>query len=71
VPTPVGPAPRDPNDPDFWDWGDDPGATPYSTNGGHDDSWLAADLRRRWRRRQLISLAVLVVLVVAILAASL
>jgi hypothetical protein len=21
VPTPVGPAPRDPNDPDFWDWG--------------------------------------------------
>jgi hypothetical protein len=23
MPTPVGPAPRDPNDPDFWDWGDD------------------------------------------------
>jgi hypothetical protein len=23
VPTPVGPAPRDPNDPDFWDWGHD------------------------------------------------
>ena len=21
--TPVGPAPRDPNDPDFWDWGGD------------------------------------------------
>ncbi|MDQ1358267.1 MAG: hypothetical protein QOF20_2816 [Acidimicrobiaceae bacterium] len=21
MPTPVGPAPRDPNDPDFWDWG--------------------------------------------------
>jgi hypothetical protein len=20
VPTPVGPAPRDPDDPDFWDW---------------------------------------------------
>jgi hypothetical protein len=20
--TPVGPAPRDPNDPDFWDWGE-------------------------------------------------
>jgi hypothetical protein len=20
--TPVGPAPRDPNDPDLWDWGD-------------------------------------------------
>jgi hypothetical protein len=20
VPTPVGPVPRDPNDPDFWDW---------------------------------------------------
>ena len=23
MPTPVGPAPRDPNDPDLWDWGDD------------------------------------------------
>jgi hypothetical protein len=23
VPTPVGPAPRDPNDPDLWDWGED------------------------------------------------
>jgi hypothetical protein len=23
MPSPVGPAPRDPNDPDFWDWGDD------------------------------------------------
>jgi hypothetical protein len=23
MPTPVGPAPRGPNDPDFWDWGDD------------------------------------------------
>jgi hypothetical protein len=23
MPTPVGPAPRDPNDPDFWDWGSD------------------------------------------------
>jgi hypothetical protein len=23
MPTPVGPAPRDPDDPDFWDW-DDP-----------------------------------------------
>jgi len=23
MPTPVGPAPRDPNDPDFWDWGTD------------------------------------------------
>jgi len=22
MPTPVGPAPRDPNDPDFWDWGE-------------------------------------------------
>lgn len=20
MPTPVGPTPRDPNDPDFWDW---------------------------------------------------
>ena len=23
MPTPVGPAPRDPNDPDNWDWYDD------------------------------------------------
>jgi hypothetical protein len=23
MPTPVGPAPRDPDDPDFWDWGGD------------------------------------------------
>jgi hypothetical protein len=32
MPTPVGPAPRDPNDPDLWDeWyrpDDDPGSTP-------------------------------------------
>ena len=71
MPTPVGPAPRDPNDPDFWDWGDDAAGTPYLSNGGHDDSQLADDLRRRWRRRQIISLTVLVVLVVAIVAASL
>jgi hypothetical protein len=25
VPTPVGPAPADPNDPDLWDWGEDEG----------------------------------------------
>jgi hypothetical protein len=25
MPTPVGPAPRDPGDPDFWDWGDHDG----------------------------------------------
>ena len=24
MPTPVGPAPRDPNDPDFWDWSSPP-----------------------------------------------
>jgi hypothetical protein len=23
MPTPVGPAPYDPDDPDFWDWGED------------------------------------------------
>ncbi|MGO8872543.1 MAG: hypothetical protein ACLQPH_14290 [Acidimicrobiales bacterium] len=23
MPTPVGPVPVDPDDPDFWDWGDD------------------------------------------------
>lgn len=23
MPTPVGPPPRDPNDPDLWDWGED------------------------------------------------
>ena len=68
MPTPVGPAPRDPNDPDFWDWGDDVG---YSTNGGHDDSQLLADLARLRRRRNLVTLVVILVLVVAVLATSL
>lgn len=68
MPTPVGPAPRDPNDPDFWDWGDGVG---FSTNGGHDDSKLWADLARRRRRRNFVALIVVLVLVVAVLATSL
>ncbi len=70
MPTPVGPAPRDPFDPDLWDWGD-PADGDWSSNGGHDDGRLRSDLHRRWRRRQLISLVVLVVLVVAVLATAL
>jgi hypothetical protein len=36
VPTPVGPAPRDPNDPDFWDWsgGEDDGDAPRARRSG-------------------------------------
>jgi hypothetical protein len=28
MPTPVGPPPPDPNDPDLWDWGDDDDEVP-------------------------------------------
>ena len=68
MPTPVGPAPRDPNDPDFWDWGDAEG---FSTNGGHDDTELLADLARRHRRRRIVGLVVVVLLVAAIVVSSL
>jgi hypothetical protein len=69
VPTPVGPAPRDPNDPDLWHWGDEgPG---YHSNGGHDDGALFARLERQRRRRRLIALLVVVVVFAALLAASL
>jgi uncharacterized protein involved in exopolysaccharide biosynthesis len=72
VPTPVGPAPRDPNDPDFWDWGDDePGRRAFSRNGGHDDRDLHARLQRRRRRIRLVALIVVVVVFAALLAASL
>jgi len=67
VPTPVGPAPRGPNDPDFWDFGD-PADLDYRSNGGHGDGSLAAHLQRRRRRRQLMALVVVVVLIVAVLA---
>jgi hypothetical protein len=70
VPTPVGPAPRDPFDPDLWDWGD-PADAGYRSNGGHDDRDLVAALQRRRRQRRLLALAVVVVLVVAILATTL
>ncbi|MHB8328440.1 MAG: hypothetical protein ACYDD6_02220 [Acidimicrobiales bacterium] len=66
MPTPVGPAPRDPNDPDFWDWGDG-----YQANGGHDDADLASDLARRRRRRSVAALAIVVLLVAFVIAASL
>lgn len=40
MPTPVGPAPRDPNDPDFWDWsGEDDGYEPRARRPG---VWLVA-----------------------------
>jgi hypothetical protein len=68
VPTPVGPAPRDPNDPDFWDWGD---TDTFSPNGGHDDTDLLADLARRRTRRRLIALVVVALMVAAILVTSL
>lgn len=67
MPTPVGPAPRDPNDPDFWDWGD---AESYSTNGGHDDTELIADLARRRARRQVIALVVVALVVLLIIVTS-
>jgi hypothetical protein len=73
VPTPVGPASRNPNDPDFWDWGEDDALGPgrYHANGGHDDRGLYAHLERQRRRRRLIALLVVVVIFAALLAASL
>ena len=67
MPTPVGPAPRDPNDPDLWDWGD--GA--YSDNGGHDDRELLAELERQRARRRIIALVIVVLVLVLIIVASL
>ena len=62
----MGPAPRDPDDPDLWDWGDG-----FSSNGGHDDRGLYAHLERQRRRRRLIALVVVFVVFAALLAASL
>lgn len=69
MPTPVGPAPRDPFDPDLWDWGD-PADADYTSNGGHDDRALVADLERRRRRRRLLALFVVVLVMIAILATA-
>ncbi|HUY63370.1 MAG TPA: hypothetical protein VMV14_02505 [Acidimicrobiales bacterium] len=69
MPTPVGPAPRDPNDPDFWDWGED--LPSYSANGGYDDEALVAELERRQRRRRVVALVVAALVVIAVVAASL
>lgn len=65
MPTPVGPAPRDPNDPDLWDWGDDP------FRAGEDDPSLLALLARRRRRRRLWALFLAVLVVAFILASTL
>ncbi|MGH7735349.1 MAG: hypothetical protein ACREOE_17080 [Gemmatimonadales bacterium] len=66
MPTPVGPAPRDPNDPDFWDWGDQP----YSSNGGHDDTGLLAELERTRRRRRVIALVVVALVIFLIVVTT-
>ena len=66
MPTPVGPAPRDPNDPDFWDWDD-----ALSANGGPDDTGLRAGLARRRRRQRVVAAIVVLLMVAAIVAASL
>jgi hypothetical protein len=63
----VGPVPRDPNDPDLWDWGDQG----LSANGGHDDRGLYARLERQRRRRRLIAIVVVVLVFAALLATSL
>jgi hypothetical protein len=55
VPTPVGPAPRDPNDPDFWDW------------GPPDDRPLA----RRHRARAVLAAVLIVALLLLIVASLL
>lgn len=34
VPTPVGPAPKDPNDPDLWDWGQAEDLSPPRRHSG-------------------------------------
>lgn len=72
MPTPVGPAPRDPHDPDFWDWGDEfTGRHSYRSNGGHDDRAMLARLDRRRRRLRLVAIVIVVVVFAALLATSL
>ena len=67
MPTPVGPARRDPNDPDFWDFGD----VSYSANGGHDDTELIADLARRRARRRVVTVIVVALVVLLIVVTNL
>lgn len=67
MPTPVGPAPRDPNDPDLWDWGD---AATYSSNGGHDDTELVAGLARQRARRRVIALVVVALVILLIIVTN-
>jgi hypothetical protein len=55
MPTPVGPAPRDPNDPDFWDW------------EGDEDAPMAA----RHPARAAVAVLLVVALVVLVLVSFL
>ena len=63
----MGPLPRDPDDPDFWDWSDDVWA--LSPSDG--DPSLLAHLARRRRRRRLVALLALVLLAVFVLVTAL
>lgn len=54
MPTPVGPVPRDPDDPDLWDWGED-------------DEDFVPRRRRPW---QLVLVVILVVGLVVLVAAN-
>ena len=55
MPTPVGPAPRDPNDPDFWDWDD------------HDDERAVGRHRARAAVAAVLVVALLLLVVASLL----
>ncbi len=63
MPTPVGPAPRDPDDPDSWDWSDDV----WAPSDGHEPALAARLARRRqlWRLVTILGLALLLVYILA------
>lgn len=63
MPTPVGPVPPNPDDPDLWDWSDDV----WARSAGGDPS-LAAQLARRRRRWRLVAVLAFLLLVVYVLA---
>ena len=66
MPTPVGPAPRDPNDPDFWDFSDE-----VYGSGGHDDPRGDADLARQRARRRLMAIVIVALVLTLLIVASL
>jgi hypothetical protein len=68
VPTPAGPGPQDPHDPEGWDWGQ--GEIPFAANGGPDDHLLRDQLARRRRRQRLVALVVVVLFVLFVLATT-